>query len=338
MELKVSTSKAIQILKRRLSEIGSFDFEPSSWKGKTENDLKEIFGILDSKHSQIALIQFTTPVTDAKRDVLERGKKQARQYLESYIEFIEEYSVIEKEKNLEVENSLQKEVLGLKGEVAYLVSEKQTLLNNQEMLLKDNKAKASYISKLEKNTVQLTDLTLKKIFDLIQNLPMKHSLYLIGLLAGLIGSSFLLGQKWEGIVKNNDEVELKQNYNRLVEENKKMSDSIAFLNTELKKKKIEVITKRIPNDKVRIVMFNTLDTGIAIDFENVSKNKNKVRSHGTSIHPNEFATIDLDIANYRWVTRKFIDIKKSAETEKSIYKESIIRIDSTERFKQIKID
>ena len=119
-----------------------------------------------------------------------------------------------------------------------------------------------------------------------------------------------MGQKLERIIKNNDEVELKQKHNSLVKENNKLSDSITFLGNELIKKKVEVITKSISNDKIKIVMFNTLDRGVSIEFENISKNRNKVHSHGTSIHPNEFAVIDLDIANYRWLARKFIDICK----------------------------
>ena len=42
----------------------------------------------------------------------------------------------------------------------------------------------------------------------------------------------------------------------------------------------------------------------------MSQKTKKDRSRRTSIYFNEFATIDLDIANYEWVTRKFIDIKK----------------------------
>lgn len=66
MQLKIPTDKAIEILKKRKSEIGAFDFEPKVWKGKTENDLREIFDGFDSKWLQISQINFDTPFSDMK--------------------------------------------------------------------------------------------------------------------------------------------------------------------------------------------------------------------------------------------------------------------------------
>ncbi len=340
MDLKISPNKALKRLEKRLIEIDSHNFDPYSWKEITKNELQEIFGVSDSKHLQISALRFTTPLPSEKLSALNKGKEQAKQFLNSYIDLIKEYSAIEQENYSESEKLLKRKILDLKGEITHLNSEKKALFNTQEKLKEADIKKSSLIAKLEKNTVQLTNLTLKKIFDLIQNLPMKHVIYLIGIISSLVVSCFLLGQKWERIVKSNEKVELKQNNNYLISENEMLSDSISYLKTEIKRKEKSNTTahKAQLRNKVSIVMFNTLDKGISIKFENVSKNHNKISSHGTSIHPNEFAKLDLNIANYKWIARKFIDYKKSAKTENSNYKESIIRIDSTDRIKFIKID
>ena len=78
MQLKIPTEKAIEILEKRKSEIGGLNFEPKVWKGKTENDLKEIFDGFDTKWLQISQINFETPFSDMKYEVLEKGKRQAK--------------------------------------------------------------------------------------------------------------------------------------------------------------------------------------------------------------------------------------------------------------------
>lgn len=115
MQLKIPTKKAVEILEKRKSEIGGAYFEPNVWKGKTENDLKEIFDGFDTKWLQISQIDFDKPFSEMKYKILEKGKNQAKQYLESYIEQIKEYSEIQNTKDEQNEKYFENENRGLKN-------------------------------------------------------------------------------------------------------------------------------------------------------------------------------------------------------------------------------
>ena len=61
MTLNIPAVKGIEILKKRKGEIYNSSFEPNVWVGKTENDLVEIFGILDQKnHNNFGIEQNLT--------------------------------------------------------------------------------------------------------------------------------------------------------------------------------------------------------------------------------------------------------------------------------------
>ena len=66
MNLKIPKDKAIKILRQRIAELSEYNFNPKAWKGKTENDLKEIFPIgsmqwLPNRDAIDALIRLHLP-------------------------------------------------------------------------------------------------------------------------------------------------------------------------------------------------------------------------------------------------------------------------------------
>ncbi|MFC6095218.1 hypothetical protein ACFPVY_01045 [Flavobacterium qiangtangense] len=193
MTLKIPADKAIEILKKRKTEINNSTFEPEVWKGKTENDLQEIFGILDGKKFQISSIRFTTPFTEKKYEIFENGKRQAEQFLESYIEQIEEYSKINQQEIEENDTFLKIENTKLKSNFSDLLVYTKQIEKKSEQLLKDAENKNQKISSLEKNTVQLTDVTIKKILYLIYHLPIGEVITVISIFIGIICFSFWAG-------------------------------------------------------------------------------------------------------------------------------------------------
>jgi hypothetical protein len=107
MKLNIPKEQEIKILRQRISELDSFNFIPKAWKDRTILDCKEIFGELSNQWIQVYGLNFDTYVTAEKAKVLNEGKQTARNLINSYIDFIQEYSkVIEakqliKEKNYE---------------------------------------------------------------------------------------------------------------------------------------------------------------------------------------------------------------------------------------------
>ena len=94
MKLKIPDNKAIEILSKRIRELNDFDFQAKVWKDKTINDLHEIFSLGDTKWLQVSGLKFDTYIESEKFQLLQQGKLQAKQLLESYIEQITELSKI----------------------------------------------------------------------------------------------------------------------------------------------------------------------------------------------------------------------------------------------------
>ena len=329
MKLNVPKEKAIKILERRLSEIDKFDFEPNSWKNKTKNDIMEIFNDL-TKSFQVGFINFNTPLKDSKLKILEKGKKEARELIKSYIQSINDYHI---EKKFEIDPNfiIKNELNRFKTNNVSLVKENDKLnsiITRQNITLEENKRK---IQDLIDNTVQLSNISIKKLFKIIGSLPSKQILVFSGIITTILGSSFLLGKSFKENSFKNEEFELKRKYENAVIEKNNSIDSIKLLMDNHK--------STLPKNKeLKVVIYNSLDEGISINFENISKNKNKIKSIGTSIRPKSFGTIILKKFNYKWSVKKFINYKKNAITEKNIYKENIIRVNEDDELKLIKIN
>mgnify|MGYP006074248033 CR=1 FL=1 len=329
MQIKVTKEKAIKVLNKRITEIDAYSFEPNSWKNKTKNDVMEIFGDL-TKSLQISFINFNTPVTESKSEVLEKGKKEAKELIKSYIENIEEY-ILEPNKNIDPKVLLNIKIKNLEQE-----SNSHILKNNalETELLSNESEISNYknkIQSLEKNTVQLNDISLSKLLTLISNLPVRQLIRLISIIIGVIGFSFFIGKVYKETSFRNSEYNLNRKYEKALNEKMILIDSLKSL-------KSNVISDYSPkNTKIDIVIFNSNSKAVSVEFENISKNNNKIKSTGVSIHPRSFGKISLEKSNYRLFVKKFIDYKKDATTEKKNIIDSIIRINEKDDIKVINI-
>ncbi|AIJ37090.1 hypothetical protein IY39_10530 [Flavobacterium psychrophilum] len=232
MTLNIPPEQAIEILKKRKREIYITSFEPNVWVGKTKNDLLEIFGILDGKKFQISQIRFTTPVSSMKYEILEKGKKQADQFLESYIEQIEEYSKIEKKKLEESEEYFKIENSKLVSDYNKLLNDAKLIEIEKNQFLKNVESQNQKIQSLEKNTVQLTDITIKKIVMLISHLPISEVITFISIFLAIIGFSFWIGTTVQENLNKNEQF----NSNKIIST---QSDSIKDLKIVLKSTVLE---------------------------------------------------------------------------------------------------
>ena len=242
MKLKVPAKDAIDILSNRRSEIDYYDFDPVVWKGKTENDLKEIFDLGDFKWTQISQIKFTTVLTDKKNQVFENGKKQAKDFLASYIEQIEKYSEIQSREEKQSEKIFEEENIKLNLEISKLLHSSNILLEERNSYLEEINVKNEKINHLENNTVQLDKITLNKLFILIKNLPLGQTVGLLTTFFGIVGFSYFLGN----MVKEN--TYLKEDYKKQQE-----IDSLKFKHKalEVENRKVNLELKKLKNNEIK---------------------------------------------------------------------------------------
>ena len=247
MELNIPKEKAIQILEKRKSEIDEYGFEPKVWKHTTEDNLKEIFGALDFKWTQISGISFNSPFTELGASMLAKGKLQAKKYLDSYIEQINEFTDIKNSIVEENERFFEEENKTLKSKLMDVVSSTNSILEDRNKLLSDINEKSIEIKSLKENTVQLNEITLNKLVGLIKNLPIGQTIGLFTTLFGVIGFSFWLGTS----IKENSflktEYELQTKINKLNSDKEKLGNDIFKL--ENKNTNLEQEIKKLNNKK-----------------------------------------------------------------------------------------
>ena len=70
MKLLIPKDKAIGILRQRMSELNSMNFNPKAWQDRVVLDLQEIFPLGSNQWLQVSQIQFDTFVTSEKYKVL----------------------------------------------------------------------------------------------------------------------------------------------------------------------------------------------------------------------------------------------------------------------------
>lgn len=271
MNLKIPNNKAIEILRKRIGELESYDFQPKVWKDKTQNDLKEIFPLGDTKWLQVSGIDFTTFISSEKEQVMRDGKVQARQLLESYIEQIQEYSKIQEEREIIEEDNYQKKYSDLLKEWNELVPSHNSLLKDKEQLheiidAKDGEIenRETEIDRLKKNTVQLDNISLIRLFKLISNLPIGQIIGLIIAVIGIVTGSFKLGEIYSNNKAENDKYEYRKSNDDLIrknedlnQKNKTLSERSDSLTQEIDSLNLKVqnLYKLIPEDFVEEPLF-----------------------------------------------------------------------------------
>lgn len=247
MYLKIPKNKAIQILRQRIAELSEYNFNPKAWKDKTENDLREIFPIGSMQWLQISTIQFDTFITSDKQRVLKEGKDTGQRLLNSYIDFIENYSEIAEQRQLITQNNYQDKYNKLLSEWNKLVPQWNELLKKHQEVLAEGEAKNEQIENLnneiiqiKNNTVQFENISVGKVVKAIKNLPVGQLIAVIGFIIAMLISSFKLGVMYQENSMNNTNYQLnKQNdaNQELLKQKDKEIDNLQNENTLLKQKK-----------------------------------------------------------------------------------------------------
>jgi hypothetical protein len=232
MELKIPSKKAIEILEKRKAEINGVSFEPKVWKGKTENDLREIFDGFDTKWLQISQITFDTPYSEMKYEIREKGKKQAIQYIESYIEQIEEYTAIKVNAKEEDERYFENENKSLKKQISEAVSSSNYILEDRNGILSELNEKNKQVENLKQNTVQLSEITINKLFGLLKNLPLGQVVALFGSFFAIIAFAFYFGTLIQGKSNMDSEFELRNKLDNSETQNQELKTKVSKLEKE----------------------------------------------------------------------------------------------------------
>ena len=131
MKLNIHPEQAIKILRDRIKEIDSYNFNPKAWKDKTENDLREIFP-LGLQWLQVSQIHFDTYITSERAKVLAEAKDTARQLISSYIDHIIEYSRIAEHKQIVKEKDYEQKYIDLLNEWNELVPDYNKLIKKYD--------------------------------------------------------------------------------------------------------------------------------------------------------------------------------------------------------------
>lgn len=204
MNLKIPQNKAIQILRQRISDLSEYNFNPKAWKDKTENDLREIFPIGSMQWLQISTIQFDTFITNDKQRVLQEGKDTGQRLLNSYIDFIQNYSEIAEQKQLITETNFQEKYNKLLLEWNELVPQWNVLLKRHQITLTESEAKNEQIENLNteidqinNNTVQFDNISVGKVLKAIKNLPFGQLITVVGFFVAILIGSFKLGLMYQ---------------------------------------------------------------------------------------------------------------------------------------------
>jgi len=233
MNLKIPDNKAIEILSKRIRELNDFDFQAKVWKDKTINDLHEIFSVGDTKWLQVSGLTFDTYIESEKYKLLQQGKLQAKQLLESYIEQIIELSKIRKEKAIIEEDNYKKKYSDLLGEWNKIVPDYNELLKEKDKLLEtiefkeqEKQEQKKEINSLIENTVQLSNISLSKLFKLLFNLPIGQIITFFAIIIAIVGGSFKLGMLYSDSVSKNEQYEIRIERDKLKTENLKLKSEI----------------------------------------------------------------------------------------------------------------
>ena len=225
MKLNVPKDKATKILRERLGELTSFNFNPKAWKDRTELDLKEIFPLGSMQWLQVSQINFTTLITSEKHRVLKEGIDTAKQLIESYIDFIEQYANINEQRQIIPEDNIRDKYSNLLNEWNALVPDYQELAKKYELTLSDIDFKDKEIESvkeemenIKKNTIQFDNITIGKVYRAFMNLPLGQLIAAIAFIVSIIGGSFGLGKLYQENVSTTVQYEIRKDNDRLKDE------------------------------------------------------------------------------------------------------------------------
>lgn len=241
MQLLIPKDEAIKILQQRLQELSQYNFNPKVWKDRTILDLKQIFGLAGDQWLQISSIYFDTAITSQKAQKLQEGRQAASGLLHSYIDFIEQYSKIAAQRKQIQENGFEKKYYQLLADYNKNAQDYITLMDDHSKLLDENSTLIDEKNEVEEenqrlvdNTLQLDNVTFKRLWIGIQNLPTIQIVYIISVIIAIIIASFTVGQLFEKNSANKESFELKS-------ENKDLKSSNQTISTKFESQKKEIL-------------------------------------------------------------------------------------------------
>jgi hypothetical protein len=210
MKILIPPNDAIGILNECLKGLSTIYFNPKVWQANTITHVNEIFGPITQQSNQISFLVFETPVQSMQAKVLGEAKATAGGLILSFIEQIELYSKIQLRNDSITQSSFEKKYLDLTvrcqdqaRKYTELKNLEITLSNSNKSLtiqLEESKRRIEY---LEKNTLQLENITLNNLWKAIKNLPAKDVWALVGILVGFSIATFFLGEFIQTIKHSN---------------------------------------------------------------------------------------------------------------------------------------
>jgi len=210
MQLQINKDKAIKILRDRLRELDEYNFNAKAWKDRTILDLREIFPLGSSQWLQVSQINFDTFVTSEKIKVLSEGKATSKKLLNSYIDFINEYSVAAQEKHLIKEKDFEQKYYDLLKEWNELVPGYNEILGKYDKeldktisLLDEIEEKDKEIERMKSETIQLDNVSMIKLLKAFFNLPIWQIVTVASVVIGIFVGLFTLGKTYQENASNN---------------------------------------------------------------------------------------------------------------------------------------
>lgn len=249
MKLNLSADQAVKILEDRIAEIEVYGFDSKVWKARTVLDLREIFPIGSMQWLEVSHITFETYIDSSKAKVMREGKQTAKKLLNSYIEFIKDYSKVTEVKKVITEKSYEQQYSELLTKWNSLVPEYNQLLENNESQLDINngylqeiEVRNKEIDRIKKETIQIDNVSFKKLFQAFFNLPAGQLFGLIASILIILGVAFTIGTIVEKTNSNNELFDLRKSNNQAEEkieklkfENGNLINSIKLRNDSSKK-------------------------------------------------------------------------------------------------------
>jgi hypothetical protein len=261
LKLKIPTEKAIEIFEKRKQEISQYGFDPSVWKSTVENDCREIFDGVDFRWLDVGKIKFTTPVTSSKESTFAKGKVQATKLIESFIQQIREYSDIAELQSKEREKYYESEYDNLQKETSRIIAQTNELIVDQNKYLDELREQDAEIERLNKETVQLSNLSITKLFKLIGKLPLVQSIGLISACIGIIGFSLFCGTIIEKGTNQSNRLDDKTQIQKLILKEDKLNEEIIDLKAtnSSQSEKLNSLNKEVIRLKTDLEKKNTAE-------------------------------------------------------------------------------
>ena len=172
---------------------------------------------------------------------MQEGRQAAAGLLNSYIEFIEDYSQIKLEQQKVQDQTFKEQYNSLSQKWNSLVSDYNSLMKKYEAIIDQNEKVANELEteknekqRLIDNTLQLENITLKRLWTGVQNLPTKQVIAIVTIFLGILIGSFSLGRLVERTGANNELFDLKTDNKELESDKQKLENQINIQKTTIK--------------------------------------------------------------------------------------------------------